>query len=366
MLHQRQVALMCVIAKSPSAFIGGPASDNLRFTLGLYQLSEENNAMFKRLVILSTARNIDHLVANFDDSIRAHQDLELTASVVSETESAKLNLRWLLDFSRNPKSRLKAIICILEKPEWATIFSSLLERWSVGVLFADLYTSSPCLDASLPRSLLVTPDHISADYDPESAYTSEQGSAVKEELDSLAANPPPTPTTEPIPNGGWKAWLQVFGAHLLFFNSWGIVNTFGAYQAYYESGLLRSHSGYQISWICTIQGFLLILFSTISGPIFDLGYHRALLVSGTCLVVFGIMMTSLATQYWQLLLAQGLVVGLGAGCLFLPSVSIVATYFTTKRALVTGIVADGGSIASVIYPIVLQKLLSQVGFAWAM
>ncbi|KAM0669885.1 hypothetical protein MY8738_000041 [Beauveria namnaoensis] len=119
MLHQRQVALMCVIAKSPSAFTGGPASNNLRFTLGLYHLSEENNAMFKRLVILSTARNIDQLVANFDDSIRGHQDLELTASVISETESAKLNLKWLLDVSRNLKSRLETIICILEKPERA-------------------------------------------------------------------------------------------------------------------------------------------------------------------------------------------------------------------------------------------------------
>ncbi|EJP65781.1 MFS monocarboxylate transporter [Beauveria bassiana ARSEF 2860] len=112
------------------------------------------------------------------------------------------------------------------------------------------------------------PDHISADQNPESAYTSEQGSAVKGELDSLAANPPPTPTTEPIPNGGWKAWLQVFGAHLLFFNSWGIINTFGASQAYYESGLLRSHSGYQISWICTFQGFLLILFNSVAGLYF--------------------------------------------------------------------------------------------------
>ncbi|KGQ08210.1 hypothetical protein BBAD15_g6450 [Beauveria bassiana D1-5] len=119
MLHQRQVALMCVIAKSPSAFTGGPASDNLRFALGLYQLPEENNAIFKRLVILSTARNIGHHVANFDDSIRAHQDLELTASVVSETESAKLNLKWLLDVSRNLKSRLETNIRILEKPEWA-------------------------------------------------------------------------------------------------------------------------------------------------------------------------------------------------------------------------------------------------------
>jgi hypothetical protein len=29
----------------------------------------------------------------------------------------------------------------------------------------------------------------------------------------------PSPA-DPIPNGGFKAWLQVFGAFLLFFNSW--------------------------------------------------------------------------------------------------------------------------------------------------
>ncbi|KAM0742145.1 hypothetical protein ACQRIT_002322 [Beauveria bassiana] len=166
----------------------------------------------------------------------------------------------------------------------------------------------------------VTPDHTSADHDPEFAYTLEQGGAIKEELDSLAANPPPMLTTEPIPDGGWKAWLQVFGAHLLFFNSWGIINTFGAYQAYYESDLLRSHSGSQILWIGPFQGFLLILFSITSAE------HS--------LVVFGMMMTSLATQYWPLFLAQGLV----ARCLFLRSVAIVDTYFATKRALVTGFV----------------------------
>ena len=32
-----------------------------------------------------------------------------------------------------------------------------------------------------------------------------------------------TPTNAPstdIPNGGWNAWMQVFGASLLVFNSW--------------------------------------------------------------------------------------------------------------------------------------------------
>lgn len=33
-----------------------------------------------------------------------------------------------------------------------------------------------------------------------------------------------------IPNGGLRAWLQVAGAFVLFFNTWGILNTFGVYQ----------------------------------------------------------------------------------------------------------------------------------------
>ena len=62
------------------------------------------------------------------------------------------------------------------------------------------------------------------------------------------------------------------------------------------------------------------------------------------MVVFGMMMTSLSREYYQIVLAQGICIGIGAGCLFVPSVAIVATYFTTKRALMTGFTAAGGSI----------------------
>ena len=57
-------------------------------------------------------------------------------------------------------------------------------------------------------------------------------------------------------------------------------------------------------------------------------------------------MTSLCTTYYQIILAQGLCVELGSGYLFVPSVAIVATYFSSKRALMTGVTAAGGSIGS--------------------
>ena len=144
----------------------------------------------------------------------------------------------------------------------------------------------------------------------------------------------------------------------------GIINTFGAYQSYYESTLLRTKSSSSISWIGTFQGFLLVFFGLVGGPIFDKGLYRWLIIGGAFLCVFGMMMTSLCTEYYQLFLAQGVCVGVGTGALFLPSVAVVAKYFSTKRALATGITASGGSVGSVIYTILFRELQPRLGFGW--
>ena len=145
----------------------------------------------------------------------------------------------------------------------------------------------------------------------------------------------------------------------------GIVNTFGVYQTYYEGGILASSSAPDISWIGSVQAFLLMLVGAITGPIYDAGYFRTLLLTGSFLVVFGQMMLSLCTEYYQVFLAQAICVGLGCGCLFVPSVAILSTYFTTKTATVMGIAAAGSSLGGVIYPIIFYRLQPSIGFGWA-
>ncbi|PWY82720.1 MFS monocarboxylate transporter [Aspergillus eucalypticola CBS 122712] len=168
----------------------------------------------------------------------------------------------------------------------------------------------------------------------------------------------------PPPDGGLTAWLQVAGAFFLFFNSWGILNAYGVFQSYYQSDLIPTYSSSSITWIGTAQGFVLFLVGVIVGPIFDQGFLHSLIAFGTFMVVFGLMMTSLSTQYYQLFLAHGITVGIGCAFLFLPSIAIVATYFTSRRALATGITAAGGSIGAVVYPIMFDKLISRIGFGW--
>ncbi|KAL8883867.1 MAG: hypothetical protein Q9215_007961 [Flavoplaca cf. flavocitrina] len=168
-----------------------------------------------------------------------------------------------------------------------------------------------------------------------------------------------------FPNGGLHAWLQVLGAFFLVFNSChlhferGIINSFGAYQTYYQTALTSSFST-AIPWIGTVQAFLLIM-GIIAYPIYDRGCIRTLIITGTTMAVFGLMMTSLASRYWEIFLAQGLCGGLGMGCLYVPSVAIVLTYFSTKRAMAVGLTSAGG----ILYPIIFRRLQTTLGFGWA-
>jgi MFS family permease len=153
---------------------------------------------------------------------------------------------------------------------------------------------------------------------------------------------------------GSKSWAafystQIFGKYLPLFRCTyitahvprGFTLTFGAFQTYYEHNFLRSSTPSAISWIGTVQAFMLILVGSLSGPFFDKGWYRVMLIVGNCGVVFGVFMLSLAKTYWQVFLAQGICIGLGAGLLYVPSLALIGLSFSTKRSLAQGIVTSG-------------------------
>lgn len=51
---------------------------------------------------------------------------------------------------------------------------------------------------------------------------------------------------------------------------------------------------------------------------------------------------------------------------FYPAMSTVGTWFHRNRALAFGVMAAGSSLGGVIFPIMVDKLVDEVGFAWAM
>ena len=146
----------------------------------------------------------------------------------------------------------------------------------------------------------------------------------------------------PPPDGGFKAWLQVAMGWLIIFVTWGFVNSFGAFQSYYTEILPEDPS--TISWIGSIQVFLTFFIGAFSGRLLDAGLFVPTLFVGGILQLLGIFMTSLSTKWWQLLLSQGVLTGIGGGIFFCPSMGLIATYFSDRRALAVGIVSTGNSV----------------------
>jgi MFS family permease len=127
---------------------------------------------------------------------------------------------------------------------------------------------------------------------------------------------------------------------------------------------LFNETSSNISWIGSLQAFLLLLVGSVSGPIFDRGYLRPLLVFGSFCTVFGYMMLSICKTFWQAVLAQGFLIGIGGGCLFTPAVAVLPGYFRKHLGLAVGLSAAGSSMGGVIYPIVFFRLIDRIGFGW--
>ena len=102
------------------------------------------------------------------------------------------------------------------------------------------------------------------------------------------------------------------------------------------------------------------------GKVFDDYGPRYLLSIGGFLHVFGLMMTSISKKYYQFLLGQAICSAIGASMIFYPAFTCVSTWFLKKRGAALGLVAAGSSLGGVILPIMVVKLIPEVGFGWAM
>lgn len=84
------------------------------------------------------------------------------------------------------------------------------------------------------------------------------------------------------------------------------------------------------------------------------------------MLVFAVMMTSLSKEYYQFILAQGILGGLCCGMMFAPAMAAVGHYFKARRALAMGIAVSGSSFGGVIFPIALGNLfeIPSIAFGW--
>ncbi|THU80147.1 MFS general substrate transporter [Dendrothele bispora CBS 962.96] len=170
-----------------------------------------------------------------------------------------------------------------------------------------------------------------------------------------------------FPEGGFRAWATMAGSWGVMFISFGMTQAYGVFQDYYTLVLLPNHTTSQIAWIGSLQICLLYACGVFTGVWFDKGYFNHMLIPGSVVYLVSFFMLSLCKpgQYYQFLLSQGLGMGLGMGLMAVPSISIISHYFHKRRALASGIVFSGTSLAGVIWPIAFNRFFNgKIGFAW--
>ncbi|KAJ7221278.1 major facilitator superfamily domain-containing protein [Mycena pura] len=168
-----------------------------------------------------------------------------------------------------------------------------------------------------------------------------------------------------FPEGGCRAWATVFGAFLIQFCGFGYTTSFGVYQDFYVRDYLSQSSSSAISWIGSVNAFLIISVGLFVGRLYDRGHFHLLIYTGCLVQSFSIFMLSLCRpqSLYQVFLAQGIGAGLGAGITYIPSVAVVSHYFHRRRAFAMTIVASGSSFGAIVHPIMLNNTLhSRLGF----
>lgn len=92
--------------------------------------------------------------------------------------------------------------------------SAYLDLKAVLIRFPPIMATSPPRNAALPQGLDTrSPESPKEENNSSPTSNSENGGHAQDEK----APPPPA---DPPPDGGFNAYMQVVGAHFLFFNSW--------------------------------------------------------------------------------------------------------------------------------------------------
>lgn len=163
------------------------------------------------------------------------------------------------------------------------------------------------------------------------------------------------------PNGGY-GWVCTLCAFLIIVHTWGINGAWGVILAHFLSNSTfpgASRIEYAlISGLAIAQCFLL-------GPIVSNSQRhlgtRITLLLGTGFVFASLMGAAYSQQIWHLFLSQGVCFSIGMGFLYITSMSVLPSWFSTHRSLAIGIAGSGCGIGGLLYSLVAGHIIETQG-----
>ncbi|KAL1917461.1 uncharacterized protein VTP21DRAFT_3854 [Calcarisporiella thermophila] len=144
--------------------------------------------------------------------------------------------------------------------------------------------------------------------------------------------------------------------------------TFGVYQERYLTEVFPNrYSSLQVSFVGSLSTTLLLAFGPFVNPIIRLcGSYRISIMAGCLICVVGLILSSFATELWQIFLTQGFLLGFGSSLAFYSSITLPAEWFEKRRGFATGIALSGGGLGGLALNPLIRVVIDKAGYRWSL
>lgn len=154
----------------------------------------------------------------------------------------------------------------------------------------------------------------------------------------------------------FRGWYIVGAAHVLLALIFGAAYSFGAFftslQSYFDAGRFSTAS------IFSFTALLYYVVGVFSGALSDRASIRTVALAGIVLLALGFGVGSLVASSLALFLATFCVlVGLGVGLVYVPTVTTLQRWFVVHRSAASGIALAGTGLGTLVGPMVAGELL---------
>ncbi|XP_014826271.1 solute carrier family 16 member 6b [Poecilia latipinna] len=162
-----------------------------------------------------------------------------------------------------------------------------------------------------------------------------------------------------VPDGGW-GWAVAMTFFIVEVNTYGVLKTLGVFLQDLMEEFQESNS--RVSWVISISAFIFAFTAPVASLLSNRFGYRLVVMMGGFLMSLGMICSAFTSSIYQMYVTIGIISGFGFCLSFLPTVTILAQYFSRRRALVTAIASSGESFAIFAFAPAFSRLKQAIGW----
>ncbi|KAI8097611.1 major facilitator superfamily domain-containing protein [Halteromyces radiatus] len=220
-------------------------------------------------------------------------------------------------------------------------------------------TTSDTVHGDIPLHT-IRPKSIHSDSDDTTIHSGDADSVTNVATGTQEFSLPPV-------DGGFDAYLVLVAGFLVEGFTYGLPFSYSVMQQYYQrSPEFMDASITMLALVGTLTTSVTYIGGAIVGVLGGRFSLKSMMVAGSLMMVVGLVAASFANQVWQLILSQGILLGLGGSFVYNSFMTFVPMYWFKYRGIATGIIFAGAGVFGLICPIVVEKGLNALGFRWTL